>query len=107
MKAEVEKLEMNKLVNVPTSWNNFKIKVDDLDVDKLKTALVEFTKSSDVVGNQAFKNAKLNTLKTKVNNSKKKKKKRNLQIPDVVNSIHINQNHPDKQNLEKKNWRCW
>ena len=74
MKAEVEKLEMNKLVNVPTRWNNFKIKVDDLDVDKLKTALVEFTKSSDVVGNQAFKNAKLNTLKTKVNNSKKKKK---------------------------------
>ena len=106
MKAEVEKLEMNKLVNVPSSWKNFKIKVDDLDVDKLKTVLVEFTKSSDVVGNQAFKNAKLNTLKTKVNNSKKKKK-RNLQIPDVVTSIHINQYHPDKQNLEKKNWRCW
>ena len=75
MKAEVEKLEMNKLVNVPSSMKNFKIKVDDLDVDKLKTVLVEFTKSSDVVGNQAFKNAKLNTLKTKVNNSKKKKKK--------------------------------
>ena len=74
MKAEVEKLEMNKLVNVPSSWKNFKIKVGDLDVDKLKTVLVEFTKSSDVVGNQAFKNAKLNTLKTKVNNSKKKKK---------------------------------
>ena len=64
---------MNRLVNVPTSWNNFKIKVDDLDVDKWKTVLVEFKKSSDVVGNQAFKNAKLNTLKTKVNNSKKKK----------------------------------
>ena len=76
MKAEVEKLEMNKLVNVPSSSKNFKIKVDDLDVDKLKTVLVEFTKSSDVVGNQAFKNAKLNTLKTKVNNSKKKKKKK-------------------------------
>ena len=105
MKAEVEKLEMNKLVNVPSSMKNFKIKVDDLDVDKLKTVLVEFTKSSDVVGNQAFKNAKLNTLKTKVNNSKKKK--RNLQIPDVATSIHMNQYNPDKQNLEKKNWRCW
>ena len=97
---------MNRLVNVPTSWNNFKIKVDDLDVDKWKTILVEFKKSSDVVGNQAFKNAKLNTLKTKVNNSKKRKKIRNLQIPDVATSIHINQYNPDKQNLEKKNWRC-
>ena len=37
LKAEVYKLDINKLVNVPTSLNNLKIKVDDLDVGKLKT----------------------------------------------------------------------
>ena len=29
-KTELDKLEINKLVNVPTSLNNFKRKVDDL-----------------------------------------------------------------------------
>ena len=41
MKAEIDKLDINKLVNVPTSLNNFKIKVDDLDVDKLKTITID------------------------------------------------------------------
>ena len=31
-KAEVEKLDTNKLVNVPTSLNNLKTKVADLDM---------------------------------------------------------------------------
>ena len=38
LKAEVDKLDINKLVNVPNSLNNLKTKVDDLDVGKLKTA---------------------------------------------------------------------
>ena len=35
---------MNKLTNVPTSLDNLKIKVDDLDVGKLKTVPVELEK---------------------------------------------------------------
>ena len=31
-KAEVEKLDTNKLANVPTSLNNLKTKVADLDI---------------------------------------------------------------------------
>ena len=54
LKAEVDKLDINKLVNVPTSLNNLKIKVDDLDVGKLKTAPVELRKLSDVVGNEVI-----------------------------------------------------
>ena len=46
MKAAVDKLDNNKLTNVPTSLNNLKIKVDDLDVGKLKTVPVDL---SDVV----------------------------------------------------------
>ena len=37
LKAEVDKLDINKLTNVPTSLNYLKTKVDDLNVGKLKT----------------------------------------------------------------------
>ena len=44
MKVEVDKLDVNKLVNLPTSWNNLKTKVDDLDTGKLKTVPVDLKK---------------------------------------------------------------
>ena len=37
LKAEVDKLDIRKLVNVLTSLNNLKTKVDDTDVGKLMT----------------------------------------------------------------------
>ena len=49
MKAEVEKVDINKLVNVPSSLNNSKIKVNDLDADKLRTVLVNSKKLSDIM----------------------------------------------------------
>ena len=42
LKDEVDKVDINKLVNVPTSLNNLKTKVDYLDVGKLETAPVDF-----------------------------------------------------------------
>ena len=90
-KAEVDKLEINKLTNVPTSSHTLKTNVNDLDVDKLKTAPVDLKKLSDVVDNKVVKNKKLNTLKTKGNNLEKK-------IPDATNLIHIKQYNTDKQN---------
>ena len=65
----------------PTSLNNLKTKVDDLDVTKLKTVPVDFKKLSGEVDNEVIKNTKLNTLKT---NLEKK-------IADATNLIHINQ----------------
>ena len=41
LKAEVDKLDINKLVNVPTCLNNWKTKLNDLEVDKLKTLPVD------------------------------------------------------------------
>ena len=70
MKPKYDKLNINKLVNVPTSFNNLKTKVNVIDVGKLKTVPVE--KLIDVVDNVAVKNTKFNTLKTKANNLKKK-----------------------------------
>ena len=95
MKAEVDKLDINKLVNISTSLNNLKTKVHNLNVDKLKTVSRDLKKSSDVVDNQVAKNTKFNTLKTKANNWGKL-------IPDATTLIHINQYNSDKQNLEKK-----
>ena len=95
MKAEVDKLHINKLTTVPNSLNNLKTKVDDLDVSILKTVPVDLKKLSYVVDNKIVKNTKFNTLNTKVNSLEKN-------IPDATTLIHINQYNRDKQNLEKK-----
>ena len=84
LKAEVDKLDIYKLVNVPTSLNNLKTKVDDLDVVKLKTVPVDLKKLSDVVSKEVAENTKCNTLNTKANNLENK-------IPVATNLIHINQ----------------
>ena len=49
LKAEVDKSDINKFVNVPTSSNNLKTKVYDLVAGKLKTVPIDLKKVSDVV----------------------------------------------------------
>ena len=71
LKAEVDKLDINKLVSVSTSLNNLKTKVDGLDIGKLKTVPVYLKKLSDVVDNEVVKKTKFNTLKMKVKNIEK------------------------------------
>ena len=44
LKGEDDKLNINKLVNVPTTLNNLKTKVDDLDVGKLKIVPIDLKK---------------------------------------------------------------
>ena len=59
MKAEVGKqLDINKLSNVPTSLNNSRTEVDDLDVAILKILLVDLKTLSDVVDNKLLKKKK-------------------------------------------------
>ena len=99
MKAEVDKLDITKLVNVPTCLTNLKTKVDDLDVSKLKAVPVDLKKLSDLVAKELVKNTKFNTLKTKVNNLEKKR-------PDAATLIQINQYNTDKR-IREKNWRCY
>ena len=95
LKAEGDKLDIHKLVNVTTSLNNLKTKVDDLGVGKLKTIPVDLKKLSNVVGNEVVKNTKCNILKTKLNHLEK-------EIPDATTLIQINQYNTDKQNAEEK-----
>ena len=44
LKTEVDKLDIRELVNISTSMNNLKAKVDYLDVGKLKTLPVDLKK---------------------------------------------------------------
>ena len=44
LKAEVIKLEINKPTNIPTSFNNLKTIIDELDVGKLKTVTADLKK---------------------------------------------------------------
>ena len=72
MTDEVDKLDINKLVNVPTGLNNLKSKVHELNVGELKIVLKDLKISTDIVKNEVVKNTKFNTLKMKVNKLDKK-----------------------------------
>ena len=61
MKAEVDNLHINKLVNVLISLNNLETEVVDLDVGKLKVVPINLKKWRDVVKNEVVKNTKYNT----------------------------------------------
>ena len=93
LKDEINKLDINKLVNVPTTLINFKTNTEDIDIGKLKNVPVDLKKINDVVDNEAVKNTKFNTLKTKVNSLEKKP-------PYAAIVIHINQCNIEKQDLE-------
>ena len=69
-KANVDKLDIDKLQIVPTNLNNLKSKVDKLDVDKLVPVPVDLSKLSDVVKNDVVKkdvyNAKVKNIEDKI-----------------------------------------
>ena len=67
LKANVDKLYIDKSKNVPTNLRNLKSKVDKLDVDKLVLILDDLSKLSNVVKNRVIKkdvyNAKIKGIK--------------------------------------------
>ena len=80
LKAEFNKLVVNKLVSIPNNFITLKRKVDGLDVERMTTLPVDFKKVSDIVSKEVAKNTKFNKVNTKVNNLENK-------IPDVSNLI--------------------
>ena len=69
-KSDVDKLDIDKLKNVPSGLTNLKNKVDKLDVDKLVPIPVDLTKLSDVVKNYVVKkdvyNTKIKNIEDKI-----------------------------------------
>ena len=55
LKSDVDKLDIDKLKNVPTNLSNLKSKVDKLNVEKLVPAPVDISKLSNVVKNFVVK----------------------------------------------------
>ena len=55
LKSDVDKLDIDKLKNVPSHFINLKIKVDKQDVDKLIPVPVDLSKLNDVVKNDLLK----------------------------------------------------
>ena len=70
LKSKVDKLDIDKLKNIPTNLSNLKSKLDKLDVDKLVPAPVDLSKLSDVVKNDVVKkdlyNAKIKDIEDKI-----------------------------------------
>ena len=70
LKYNVDKLDIDKVKNVPTNFSNLKSKVDKLDVNKLVPLPIDLSKLSDVVKNDVFKkhvyNAKVKTIDDKM-----------------------------------------
>lgn len=96
LKAEVEKLDFNKLVTVPIASNKLKPKVDDLDVDTLKTVpTIFFKKMIDVLRKEVIEKTKYAKLNSKINNLKNKN-------PDASTLAYMNQYNTDKQGLKNK-----
>ena len=55
LKSNIDKLNIDKLKNVPTNLSSLKSKLDKLDVDKLVPVPVDLIKLSNVVRNDAVK----------------------------------------------------
>ena len=70
LKTEADKLDIDKLKNLPNNLINLKSKVDKLDIDKLLPAPVVLSKLSDVVKNDVVKkteyNAKIKCIEDKI-----------------------------------------
>ena len=69
LKSNVDKLDIDKLENVPTNFSNLKSKVDKLDVDILVPVPVDLSKLRDIVKNDVVKkdvyNVKISNIENK------------------------------------------
>ena len=69
LKAEVDKVDVDKLKNVPTNLSNLKSKVDKLDIDELVTVSVDLSKLSNIVKMMLLKRLTI-WLKAKISKTK-------------------------------------
>ena len=67
LKSDVDKLDIDKLKNVPSNLSNLKAKVDELDIGKLETTLLDLSNLSNVVKNDVVKKTVYDKLVKKFN----------------------------------------
>ena len=71
MKSDFEKIDINKLVNVPTSLNNLETKLQ-IRCWQVENCSRTHEKLNNVLSKEVAKNAAFNALKGKINNLEKK-----------------------------------
>ena len=93
LKTEVDKLDTDKLSNLPNNLNNLRNEVDKLDTDKLVRISADSSKLSNVVKNEFVKkseyNAKIKNIEDKIPDISNLATKTNLntKINEVKNEI--------------------
>ena len=60
LKSDVDKLDIDKLKNVPSGQSSLKSNVNKSDIGKLKIAQVDLSKLSNVVKNEVVKKTDIN-----------------------------------------------
>ena len=96
LKSNVDKVDIEKLKNVPTNLSNLKSKVDKLDIDKLVPVPVDLSKLSNLVKNDVVQkdvfNAKIKNVEDKIPDITNLATKTNLntkiskaEIPSITN----------------------
>ena len=70
LKTENDKLDIDKLKNLPSNLSYLKNKIDKLDIDKLASVPVDLSKLGNVVKNEVVKqteyNAKIKNIEDKI-----------------------------------------
>ena len=111
LRSDVDKLDTDKLKNVPTNLSNLKSKVDNLDVDKLVSVPVDLSKLDDLVKNDVVKkdayNAKIRNIEDKIPDITKLATTTALtavenKIPNVSNIIKKTDFNTKINEIEKK-----
>ena len=77
LKSDVDKLDIDKLKNVPSNLNNLKSKVDKLDIGKLEATPADLSKLSNVVKMMLLRKDEYNV---KIKNIEDK-------IPDITSLV--------------------
>ena len=65
LKSDVDKVDIDKLKNIPSNLGNLKSKVNKLDVDKLLPVPVDLSKLNNVVKKDVY-NANIKNIEDKI-----------------------------------------
>ena len=94
LKSHVDKLDIDKLKNVPSGLSSLKSEVDKLDIGKFETTPVDLSNSNNVVKNDVIKKTEYNELVKKVNN---------ISTTDTSNLFKKPNNQTKISEIENKN----
>ena len=93
IKSDGDKLDIDKLENVPSALSNLKSKVDKLNIGKLEASLVELSKLTYLVKDDVVKKTECDELVQKVNA---------IQTTDTINLFRKTDYNTKINEIEKK-----